>query len=142
MTKTSMIGISPRRLDQLKAIGAALNLSLADSIGHMIRREIEAGTIPDTIPGIVIKSVKDGVRITIDDNAVKTFTSVGARSLVATIRDVIDGDGSSIVNLDYGFSVIRRGNGVKIAVPFPGVENSFSLDLARDFAQLVEDAAG
>mgnify|MGYP000954942313 CR=1 FL=1 len=141
MSNTSMIGIPPRRLDQLKAIGAALNLSVADSIGHMIRREIAAGTIPDAIPGIVIKKVKDGVQITIDDGATKTLTRDGARSLVSDIRDVLAGQAAAY-NLDYAFSVSRRGTGIKIAVPFPGVEHSFSPDLARDFARLVEDEAG
>ena len=140
MSNTSMIGIPPRRLDQLKAIGTALNLSVADSIGHLIRREIAAGTIPDAIPGIVIRKAKDGVQITIDDGATKTLKRDGARRLAATIRDVLDGQPAT-ENLDYGFAVLRRGTGIKIAVPSPGVEHSFSPDLARDLARLVDEAA-
>lgn len=138
---STAIKLSPRRLDQLKAIGAALNLSVTEVIATMIRREIAAGTIPDMLPGIVIKKVKTGVQVTIDDAATKTLPHEGAHRLVATIREVLEGQAPT-VNLDYGFAVLRRGSGIKIAVPFPGVEHAFSPDLARDFARLIEEAAG
>ena len=140
VSNTSMIGISPRRADQIKAIATAKNMSIADAIGAMVRREIAEGTIPNAIPGVVIKKAANGIQITIDDGSAKTLRPEGAKHLAATIRNVIGG-APSVVSIDHGFSVLRRGNGVKLAIPFPGPEVSFSTDVAGDFADLIDEAA-
>ncbi len=58
---------SAERHEQLKAIAAALGgLSIAETLGHLINAEIARGTIPDTIPGVTIKRVPDGVYIALD----------------------------------------------------------------------------
>ena len=140
------IRLSPRRLEQLKAIGSALNLSVTDTISHMIRKEIAAGTIPDTIPGIVISNVGDCLAITMDHGG-SLFTKEHARNIALTIRDVADGK-PGVVNLDVGFGVVRQGSGIKVMIPFAGPGSSrfneakaFSTDLARDLARLIEEAA-
>ncbi|UVC10178.1 hypothetical protein IHQ71_06115 [Rhizobium sp. TH2] len=135
--------LPPRRLDQLKAIGDKLGLSVADTVAHLIRKEIAAGTIPDTIPGILVEKVKDGVKVAIDNGEARTFPKEAAVSFAQTIRGVVDGNQPTTIGLNKGsdYAVIRRGTGYKIMVPFPGKDNSFSGDLARDFADLIERAA-
>jgi hypothetical protein len=132
-----------RRLEQLKAISTALQLTNAGTIASMIREKIAAGVIPDVIPGILVEKVADGIRIAIDDNPVQTLVADHARVLAGTIRAVANGDPTPRhINLDYDFSVARRGTGIMIAIPFVnGDEASFPADLALDFAELIEKAA-
>lgn len=139
-TKPATIKLSPRRLDQLKAIGAARDLSVTDAIAFMIRDQIAAGTIPADIPGIIVRKVDAGVSITADDHAPANYSNESARELASTIRAVVEG-GSGVVNMDHRFAVFRRGTGFKIALPFPGPETVFTADLALDLAGLVEQAA-
>ena len=135
-----MLRLPPRRLDQLKALSAVLNLSLADTVGHLVRKEIAAGTIPDTIPGIVVKRAGDKVVITVDDRATASYGLETARKLAVTIRAVVDvAPGEMNVMLNFG--VIRRGGGMKLFFPLGGPETILSPDLASDLANLIEKAA-
>lgn len=136
----TMLRLPPRRFGQLKAISAALNLPLSDTIGHLIRREIAAGTIPDHIPGIVIARVDRGVSITVDEHPPAIYGAQEARELATTIREVAAG-GSGVVNMQRRFAVYRKGSGIKLSLPFPGPETAFPADIVRDIATLIEKAA-
>ena len=141
MSPTSpMLRLPPRRLDQLKALSAALNLSLADTVGHLVRKEIAAGTIPDTIPGIVVKRAGDKVSVTVDDHPAVSYSFDTARKLATTIRAVIDGAPGEM-NVMLNFGVIRRGTGMKLFLPLGSPETILSPDLAGDLADLVDKAA-
>lgn len=147
------VRLQPRRLEQLKAIAAASGLSIADTVAHMIREKIAAGVIPDDIPGVIVHRVDGGVRIQIDENEPATVTVETARQIVEALRGVVNG-GDSIINLQpfaasKSFSVVRQGTGIKFQVPFHGPTAkrwndapSFSPDLARDLAAVIERAAG
>lgn len=135
-----MLRLPPRRLDQLKALSSALNLSLADTIGYMLRKEIAAGTIPDTIPGVVVQRVGDKVSITVDEHPEAVYSLDNARDLAATIKSVLEG-APGIMNVLRSFGVYRRGNGIKLFLPLGGKEATLSPDLARDLADLIEKAA-
>lgn len=139
-TDTTSLRLPPRRAEQLKAISVALNLPLSDTIGHLIRREIAAGTIPDHIPGVIVARVDRGISITIDEHPAAIYRVEEARELASTIREVAAG-GSGVINTPGKFGVYRRGNGIKLSLPFPGPETAFPVDIVRDIAALIEKAA-
>lgn len=130
--------LPPRRLEQLAAIANAHGLTIVDAISYMIRKEIAAGVIPPTLPGIEVDAVSDGVTITLDNGPTMTLSRDGASALAQTLRNLADRKSSGEINMDYNFSVIRRGTGIKIAVPLTATPANFTADLARDFAELVE----
>ncbi|MBN9450483.1 MAG: hypothetical protein J0I42_00910 [Bosea sp.] len=137
-----MLRLPPRRLDQLKTLSAVLNLSLADTIGHMLRKEIAAGVIPGTIPGIVVERAGDTVSITFDDHPALVFSLDIARLFASTIRDVVAGvSGPYTIQAGAWFSIQRIGNGFKINLRMGGPDVVLSGDLARDLADLIEKAA-
>ncbi len=140
MIKSDVIRIPPRRLEQLRAIGATLGLSVADTVAHLIRKEVAAGTIPPGIPGITINKVADGVSIQIDDGPVKNLPGDAARGFAVAIRNAVEGKAGT-VNMDDGFMFMARGAGFKLAAPWPGEEHSVSRDLALEIAALIEQAA-
>lgn len=138
---TVMLRLPPRRLDQLKNLSAVLNLSLADTIGHLIRKEIVAGAIPADIPGITVKRVgADKVAVTVDNNPTANFTLKDALYLAQSLRDVAKGELYSFAPVQ-GFSVARQGGGIRFAVPFGATAIMLSPDLARDLADQIEKAA-
>lgn len=146
------VRLQPRRLEQLKSIAAALNLSVAEAVSHMIREKITAGVIPDAIPGILIRRLDSGVLIKIDDNEPNIVAVSTARQIAEALRSVANG-GGGIVDPSpsegrKSFSVVRQGTGIKLQVPFHGPTAhhwndapTFSADLARDLAGLIERAA-
>ncbi|MDQ0421118.1 hypothetical protein J2045_002145 [Peteryoungia aggregata LMG 23059] len=136
------VRIDPRRLEQLKAIGAALNLSNAGVISELIREKIRLGLIPDDIPGITVQRQRDEVRVSISPGKEVSFSLVGARVLARTIRGVVDGtEAAHTINMDHDFDVSRQGTGIRISIPFASGPTPFPPDLAEDFAALIEKAA-
>lgn len=140
MEGSKMIRVQNRRIDQLKAIAAARNISVADTIGHMIRQEVAAGTIPANIPGIIIKRADAGVSVQLDDGPVKVLSFKAAASLAGAIRGSVAG-GGIITGPTFGYSIEPRGRGFKLYVPWPGEGVSLSGDLALDIADQIEQAA-
>lgn len=140
MEGSKMIRVQNRRIDQLKAIAAARNISVADTIGHMIRQEVAAGTIPANIPGIIIKRMDAGVSIQLDDGPVKVMSLKSAANLAEAIRDSV-ALGRKIVGTTCGYAIEPRGRGFKLSVPDPGEGISLSGDLALDIADQIEQAA-
>lgn len=151
-TTPATIKLSPRRHQQLRSIASTLGLSITDTIGHLVNKEIAAGTIPNTIPGIVVRRLDDGVLIQIDDNEPATVALDTARKIVEALRSVANG-GSGIVHpspfdASKSFGVVRQGTGIKLQVPFHGPTAkkladapAFPADLAHDLAALIEQAA-
>ncbi|RUY44108.1 hypothetical protein EN978_07180 [Mesorhizobium sp. M7A.F.Ca.US.001.04.1.1] len=136
----------------MKAIAAALDLSVAEAVSHMIREKIAAGVIPDAIPGILIHRTDNGVHIQIDDDKPATVAVSTARQIAEALRSVANGGGGVVelspFDASKSFSVVRQGTGIKLQVPFHGPTAhhwndapSFSADLARDLAGLIERAA-
>ena len=140
MIKSDVVRIPPRRLEQLRGIGKVLKLSVADTIAYMIRKEIQVGTIPAQIPGIVIDKVEGGVRVQIDEGPATMLRSESARYLVQVIRDAVAGK-AGIVETNHNFGFTRRGAGYTISVPWGGEQHSMSRDLALEVADQIEQAA-
>ena len=136
------VRLDPRRLEQLRAIGAVMGLSNAGVISAMIREKIAAGIIPDIIPGITIRKTENGVAIGLHSTDVHPLTDEGARALVYAIRGVVNGSTSpTLVNMDHVFMVQKQGTGFKIAIPFGSDGVAFPSDLALDLADLIERTA-
>lgn len=139
------IQLPTERLEQLKNIGLALGTkSIGETIGRLVRAEIERGTIPDTLPGVSITRQSKGILLALDDDMPVSLTAAGAKSLADTVRDYADGNEASgkLFNVDFGYIIARQGNGIKLTIPFKdGTTKSFSRDVARDFARLLEAAA-
>ncbi len=141
MSQNPTIKLPSERIDQLKAIGAVLDLSIADTVGYLIRREIAAGTIKPGIPGIVIRHTKDGVRIVFDGHAPKTFAEPDAIKLANTILGLTTDEGGGVFSIDSDFTAVRKGNGIEVQLSVKGTpKKMFSRDVARDFADLIRSA--
>lgn len=141
MRNATTIMIPTERHHQLAAIGSALNLSMAETVARLVRSEIAAGTIPADLPGIKVERVADAVRVTIDDNTETTYSKGGAVELADAIERASSGKPMNVLDLDADFAVERRGNGVKVSVPFTGTARAFSRDVAADLAALIRAAA-
>lgn len=136
------------RLDQLRQIAAALKLpTMSAAVTHMIRQQIAAGVIPDTIPGISVERHEDekgqvGISIAFEDAAPTFLPVAGALKLADMLEEVVASRTSLVgVNDDYAwfsvFSVVKRGAvGVSVKIPFGAGEgypmaNDIAIDLAR-----------
>ena len=142
-TQNPTVQLPTERLEQIKAIGSALGLSIADTLGHLIRGEIAKGTITDALPGVSIHRDDASVAIAFDDSAPLKLDLDGAKALAETVKDYTNaGKLQKLLNLDHNFIVERKGNGVKVTIPLTeGSTKNFSVDVARDFARLVNEAA-
>lgn len=133
------------RLNQLRQIADARNLpTMSAAVTYMIRQQIAAGVIPDTIPGISVERHEDekgqvGVSIAFED-ATPTFLPVeGALKLADVLEGVVSGSTSIVGGSRYytWFSVMKRGAvGVSVKIPFTAGEgypmaNDIAIDLAR-----------
>ena len=141
MNPTTALKLPHRRLEQLKAISAALGVTTVDVISHMIRKEVAAGTIPANLPGIVVEREIGGVAIQIDEAPRRVMSADVARAFAGVIRGVADRTAGGEINMDHNYMVVRRGTGIKIAVPMTAGETSFTNDMARDLADMIEKVA-
>lgn len=132
------------RLGQIKRIAEALGgLSISDTVGHLVRQEIERGTIEKTLPGIEIKHSAPAVVIAFDGGAPLRLTPEGAECLAKTIIEFTLGyEAKTTIDMTHKFAVARKGSGIKVTLPaFGGVTKTFSRDVATDLAKLIEAEA-
>lgn len=144
---TVTVRLDPRRIEQLKTLAGALGTSNAGAIGQMIGEKIAAGVIPADIPGITVRPVDDGVSIKIDDAEPFTYSREVAIQIADALHSVAEG-GAGIVSIDHNYSVVKQGTGIKVSLPLSGANArpfqqapAFPADLARDFADLIRQAA-
>ena len=142
-TQNPTLQLPTERLEQIKAIGSALGLSIAATLGHLIRGEIAKGTIADTLPGVSIERNEGGIVVGFDDDGRLQLDLDGAKALAALVNEYTGaGKLGKLLNLDHNFMVERKGNGVKVTIMLTdGITKNFSFDVARDFARLVNEAA-
>lgn len=141
MTATTMLRLPAERIDQLKALTAALGLaSTADTVGHLIREQAARRVIPDTIPGVLIEADAEGVSIAVGEAVPTRYSRATAAKIVATVRQVVNGEAAGTASIDGNFIVMRQGNGVRLHFPLTAPAKSVSPDIARDVARLIEQA--
>jgi len=134
------IQLAPERHVQVKAIAAALGLSIAETMARFINNEISAGTIPPGIDGVKVHKHDDGLLIGFDDETPVHFSNEGAADLAATLLEFADEKkrAQKVANMRHNYMIERKGNGVKLTVPMSGsITKSWSRDIARDVADLV-----
>ena len=134
------IKLSRERHAQIKAIAAALGLSISEVIARFINDEIAAGTIPPGIDGVNVHHKSNAVLMGFDDQPPVKLSKEGADDLAATLREFADEKkpAQKIANMQHDYLIERKGNGVKLTVPLAGsVTKSWSRDLARDVADLL-----
>ena len=140
MSQNPTIKLPAERIGQLKAIGAVLNLSIADTVGYLIRREIDAGTIKPGIPGITVRRIGDAVSIAFSDHPPRKFLASDAVKLADAIVGLTTEDGSGVFSMDSDFVAVRKGNGIEVQLSAKGTPRKvFSRDVARDFAGLIRN---
>lgn len=141
-SSTNAVGLDPRRVEHLKAIGRKLGLSNAGVVSHMIRQQIAAGVIDLFIPGVTAKSVPGGVAVGLKAGDEYTLSNEGARCLAQTIRGVVNGaNAPTMINMDFDFMVKKQGQGFRVAVPMTDAGVTFTPDLMLDLADLIDKAA-
>jgi hypothetical protein len=140
------------RMEQLRRIGETLNLSLVDVIGHLVRKEIAAGTIKPDLPGITIAGTPSGVTFGFEA-ARTTLTPSQAVALAEKITSLVNG--SSLGGAMRAFVEAQAPNtglrkpdpvqvdrrGISLRVTIDGITKPFALDVARDLARLLRTAA-
>lgn len=136
------IKLAPERHVQIKAIASALGLSIAETVARFINREIADGTIPAGIDGVNVLPAGDGgLMIGFDDHPPVHFSPEAVADLAATLRSFAEAGqrANILIKMDRNFKIERKGNGVKLTVPFTGkITKSFACDLVRDLADHLE----
>lgn len=140
------------RIDQLRQIASKLGLSHADVIGHFIRKEIAAGTIKPDLPGILVEGTATGVTLGFGgQNASLSPTQAAAvadkitslangSGLGGSMRAFVEAQAPSLgLREPDPVRVERRGTGLRVTIN--DVTRAFALDVARDLANLLRNAA-
>lgn len=144
MRKSTSLALDPVRLAQLRDIAEAKHYdNITDLLAAWIRQEVEAGVIPDSLPGVTIREDAESVNVTIDSQA---FTLGILREalgrMIEVTRAIADGK-QSTGEIDTGNGVAtvkRQGVGIKLIAP-DGSTASTAPSIARDMADLLEKHA-
>jgi len=141
VTQNPTIKLPAERVEQLKAIGDVLGLSIADTVGHLIRAEIARGTISDALPGITIDRDGDRIIMTIDGPRRHFLPLDTAKAIAAQLRKLVaPGKDGGTIDLDANWTAYRVGNGIRVGFS-DSVVKTLSRDVAVDLARLIEAAA-
>ncbi|MCW1919962.1 hypothetical protein NX862_14470 [Rhodobacter sp. KR11] len=149
--KQSTIKLPPVQLERLRQIADKLGVkSLSDAVGYLIRKEIDAGLIAATIPGIDVRRTDGGVTIRLEGCEAVAMKTDEAAKLVSDLRARVDGSEPRLMAYafvdhqapDLGLSLIRvrrKGNGVNVRVR--ACETNLAPTIVRDLADLIEKTA-
>ncbi|WP_417264240.1 hypothetical protein [Celeribacter sp.] len=143
------IRLPGERVEQLRMIAEAKSKTISEVIGDYVRSEIEAGTIPASIPGVDVAKSEDGIKIVAGD--MELFIPMGEGP---TVAEVLASAGSftskdterkkrwieEVKDLS-GIEVKRAGNGIKLVSPITKKEYPLNLDVATDLANMIGEAA-
>lgn len=143
-----MLKLPDERGEQLRQIAAAKNTTIPDLIADLVRSEIEAGTIPATVPGIdlvrdgdVINIKAHGFEASIPANEGPTLADLLRDSATATAdpeRKQRWFEGLAALS---GVKVKRMGAGVRLVSPLTGNEYPITFGVAADLGDQIEKAA-
>lgn len=143
-----MLKLPDERGQQLRQIATAKSTTIPELINALIRAEVEAGTIPATVPGIDV--AKEGDTITIKAKGFEASVPMGEGP---TLADLLKGSATMTADPDRklrwieglaalsGIKVKRTGNGVKLVSPFTGKEYPLAFGVANDLADQIERTA-
>lgn len=142
-----MLQLPDERGEQLRQIAAAKNTTIPELIGALVRAEIEAGTIPATVPGIDVATT--GPEITI--RAANGFEATIPTSEGPTLADLLKQSGPADLERKKrwiegmakltGVKVKRMGAGMKLVSPITGKEYPLAFGVAADLGEQIERTA-
>lgn len=134
------IVIPDERAVQLKRYADARGLTLADAVGDLLNRAIEAGDLPDEIPGFEI--TRNGEKVDIDAGVWKASLGTDlAKAYAAQVREISDALRPRMADLGLPLDAIRRGDGIRLTAKDRDAIRTVSRSVARDIARLIEMAA-
>lgn len=138
------ISLPNERVEQLRMIAKAKNITIPEVIAGYVRAEIEAGTIPAEIPGIDVTSTGPAIVIKAGDFTAEIPTAEGP-----TLADLLRDAGNVKADPERkkrwleglaalsGIKVKRAGNGLKVVSPLTGREFALNLDVAADLGNQI-----
>ncbi|WP_370213446.1 hypothetical protein [Roseovarius sp.] len=136
--------ICPQRYEQLLAIRDALGArTLNETVSQLVRHEIDRGTIPDEIPGVLIDRDGSDVYIGFDDDHPVKLKAEHASSLAEAILNMLEGRTTGVeLNLKGAFIVSRERAGIRVQFEIAAQEGKvFARDIAFDIAHMIAAAA-
>lgn len=144
----AQIKLPAARGAQLKALAKGRNLTIVDLIGTWIGEAIEAGEIPDEIPGFVVERAKQPsrnmIRFAVDGGEVVAWPQE-AIGLADTLEELASTPGSVLIFLKERVGMVqidRVGNGVCIELKDQeGARKVVAPGIARDVARQLRRVA-
>ena len=132
------------RAEQLKRFANSQNVPIAEAVGLLIDEAIQAGKLPDELPGFAFK--RDGDHVTMDTGVwTRTLTRELARSYAAQIRAIAKPAITLAVDNPFfpemPVSALRRGAGVKLIDRDSAAARTVSPGVASDVARRIEQVA-
>lgn len=134
------------RIAQLRQIAADMDGgTMSAALGRLLKLARDQGYVAHGIPSVAINSIGDELQIKLGEGKAVLFSLDDLQKMADTVRDFLAGNldngrGQIVVRMfkGGGFSILGRGNGVKIAIPIGAEPFVFTRDLAEEFADLLE----
>lgn len=136
------INLPTERVQQLEALGAKWNMTVADVVGKMIHQQIANDELESDVPGFRI--IKDGKTVCLKTDELnlrfsrKEYLADAAKSIRAILKPSKD---NPLMPLPDGFSLARRGTSLKLIDTEAGAEKTLAPSIALDLAEMLERAA-
>lgn len=151
--QTTTITLPFERGSQLRAIAAARGLSLTELICRYIESEVQAGAIPDEVPGFRLRVVSGFIEFSIQGRTI-TLSKKEAGEVAKALADVDPYCRLELENNNLHLEIRRRGRGLVIRFlasekmrqwsrqglsqsTIPWTRQGLSLATARDLARLI-----
>jgi hypothetical protein len=138
--------IHPVRREQIRSLAQSRGTSIAEAIDYLLLKEIEAGGLPDTLPGFASNAVDGHVVMTICGTVLPALGLPEAAALAQHFEQMADpqhpGTARQIqLPAEFALTVGRHGRGVVVCV-FDGATGnetraSMTHGMARDFARII-----
>lgn len=142
------IKLPSERVEQLRALSKVRNTTIANLIAEYVNHEIEAGNLPDAVPGIAVR--RRGARVHLDfGDFTKTLDLDLARAFATTLRWLATpkktGMAGALTEAAQALSgahlvgLSRHATSVKVTGE--GGTRTLAPSVARDLARVIDKAA-
>jgi len=122
--------------------------TLSAGLGELLKFARNQGIIRHTIPSVQLNAFPDGVALTIEDNKSQGFSHAEVVQIATQIRQCVEkrngGDKTGFLSETQGGTALIYGRGgqtVAVCIPMNTEPKMFTLDLASDLADLLEETA-
>jgi len=142
-----MLQLPNERGEQLRQIAAAKNTTIPELIAALVRAEIEADTIPATVPGIYVATTGPDITIRTASGFEATIPASEGPTLAGLLKQSGPADLErkkrwieGLAKLS-GIKVKRMGAGMRLVSPTTGKEYPLAFGVAADLADQIERTA-